>query len=265
MHKKINSLVKTGFKVALAYRFHFYITLITSPLQLIVYYFLWNAIFEHSGQEIISGFTFQGIVAYYAINMIVAFFTWSNVDEWMEYDVRRGDLLNFVLKPIRFIYIYFFSLLGTSSLSIVLEIIPFFLIAIFIFGVGLAPAFYLSMFAISIMLALILNFLISYLVGMTAFWFNRISGIRRVKRSMIVFLSGGMIPLTFFPETFQKIFSYLPFQYIRFVPINIYLGKYDYFMTIAFIGIQLAWIIGAYILSEIVWSRAFRKFAGAGA
>lgn len=265
MYKKIKSIIRIGFKDAVAYRFHFYVTLITSPLQLLIYYFLWNSIFNYSGQEVIRGFTFGGIIAYYAINMIVAFFTWSGIDEWLEYDVRHGNLINNLLKPFKFIYLYFFNMFGINSLAIILEMIPFFLIAIFFFGVKIAPLFYFITFLVSIVLALILSFLISYLVGMTAFWFKRISGIRRVKRALVVFLSGGMIPLTFFPIIFQKIFAFLPFQYIRFIPINIYLGSYTYFKVLTLIGVQIVWILILYLIAELIWYKAFRKFAGVGA
>ncbi|MBS3143781.1 ABC-2 family transporter protein [Candidatus Woesearchaeota archaeon] len=265
MYKKIKSIIRMGFKDAVAYRFHFYITLITSPLQLLIYYFLWKAIFSYSGQEIINGFTFELMISYYALNMIIAFFTWSGVEEWLEFDVRNGELVNMLLKPFKVAYFYFFQILGVNSLSIILEMAPFFLIAVFFFGLKIAPVFYFLTFVISIVLAMILNFLISYLVGMTAFWFNRIGGIRRVKRATVVFLSGGMIPLTFFPIAFQKIFNYLPFQYIRFVPINIYLGNYPYLKVLIMIGIQITWILILYAIAEFVWYKAFKKFAGAGA
>ena len=239
MYKKINSLVKLGFKEAIAYRFHFYVSLITSPLQLLIYYFLWKAIFSYSGQEIIKGFTLDGMIAYYALNMIVAFFTWSNVDEWMESAVREGELITVLLKPFKVIYMYFFHIFGVSLLSIILETIPLFLIGVIFFGVKIAPIFFIIMFFISMILALVLSFLISYLVGMTVFWFNRITGIRRVKRVVIIFLSGGMLPLTFFPEIFQKISLYLPFQYMRFIPINIYLESYTYIKTFMLIGTKV--------------------------
>ena len=265
MYKKLNSLVRTGFKEALAYRFHFYITLITSPLQLLIYYFLWKSIFSYSGQEIINGFTFESMIAYYALNMIVAFFTLSHVDEWLEYGVRNGELLNFLLKPFKIVYIYFFNEVGINLLVIILEIVPFFLIVMFLFGLQIAPLFYFIMFLISLVLAMILNFFVSYLVGMTAFWFKRIGGIRRVKRVIVTFLSGGMIPLTFFPVFFQKISSFLPFQYIRFIPINIYLENYTYFKTLFLMGIQVIWILFLFLITEIIWHKAFKKFAGAGA
>lgn len=264
MHKKIISLIKTGFKEAVAYRFHFYVSLLTSPLQLLIYYFLWKAIFSYSGQEIIRGFTLDGIIAYYALNMIVSFFTWSNIDDRIEGQVRGGHMVNDLLKPFKTIYIYFFNNLGVSLLSIILETIPLFLLGMIFFKLELAPLFYFAMFFASIVFALILNFLISYLVGMTAFWFNMISGIRKVKRVLIAFLSGGMIPLTFFPETFQKIFSYLPFQYMRFVPINVYLEKYAYTTVFVMTGIQVLWILGLYFIAEFFWKKAFKKFAGAG-
>jgi len=265
MYKKFLSLVRIGFKDAVAYRFHFYVTLITSPLQLLIYYFLWSSIFDYSGQEVIRGFTFGGIIAYYALNMIVAFFTWSHVDEWFEHAVRHGDLVNDLLRPFKLMYLFFFTLLGISSLAMIIEMVPFFLIAVFFFGLKIAPLFYFTTFIISMCLALLLNFFISYLVGMTAFWFKRISGLRRVRRALVVFLSGGMIPLTFFPIIFQKIFAYLPFQYVRFIPINIYLGTYPYIKTLSLIGIQIFWILILYFIAELIWYKAFRKFAGAGA
>jgi len=258
-------MIKIGFKDALAYRFHFYVNLIVSPLQLLIYYFLWKAIFNYSGQEVIQGFTFEGIIAYYALNMVVAFFTWTGIDDWIEQDIRYGNLINALLRPFGFIYQYFFNMLGINSLAIILQMVPFFLMAVIFFGVKIAPVFYFASFLISIILALILSFLMSYLVGMTAFWLNRIGGIRRVKRALVVFLSGGMIPLTFFPIAFQKIFSFLPFQYIRFIPINIYLGSYTYVKTLIFIGIQIIWIVILYLIAELVWNKAFKRFAGVGA
>ena len=264
MHKKISSLIRIGFKDALAYRFHFYVTMITSPLQLLIYYFLWNAIFTYSRMETINGFTLDTLISYYALNMIIGFFTWTNVDEWIERDVRSGELIGSLLKPFKLIYINFFNILGISSLAILIEIIPLFLIAVFFFELKIAPLFYFTAFLISIAFALVISFFISSIVGMTAFWLNNISGIRRVKRVLIVFLSGGMIPLTFFPEAFQEIFFYLPFQYLRFIPISIYLQKYDYLKIIALIGIQIIWILSLYFISEFIWKKAFRKFAGAG-
>ena len=49
---------KVGLKVGIKYRFHFIITLITVPLSLVIYYFLWQAIYTYTGQEIIRGFDF---------------------------------------------------------------------------------------------------------------------------------------------------------------------------------------------------------------
>ncbi|MFH1209841.1 MAG: ABC-2 family transporter protein [archaeon] len=262
--KKAYAITYAGFKIAIAYRFHFFVSLITSPLSLLIYYFLWKSIFEYSGQEVIQGFTFQTMIAYYALNMIVGFFVWTNVDESLEDDVVYGHLSVTLLKPFNFIFFYFFQLLGISSLSIVLEMIPFFLIAIFFFNLSIAPVFYFVMFFVSIVLALLINFFISYLVGLLAFWFNRISGIRRVKRVLIIFLSGGMIPLAFFPDFLQKIFEYLPFQYIRSVSIGIYLGQYNYLRTLELLLIQVLWIFILYCFVVFMWNRAFKKYAGAG-
>ena len=39
------------------------------------------------------------------------------------------------------------------------------------------------------------------------------------------FLTGVIVPFTFFPEWFQQVVAWLPFQAISYVPVTIYLGK----------------------------------------
>ncbi|MBU0461430.1 MAG: ABC-2 family transporter protein, partial [Nanoarchaeota archaeon] len=113
-------------------------------------------------------------------------------------------------------------------------------------------------------------FLLSYMVGISAFWINRISGLRRMKRGLILFLSGGMIPIAFFPQWFIGLSNYLPFQYIRYVPINIYLGQYSIsaagFNNIGIVlGAQIAWTLILLGITHLMWKAAIKKFSGAGA
>ena len=93
--------------------------------------------------------------------MIVSFFIWSDIDGKIEGQVRGGHMVNDLLKPFKTMYIYFFNNLGVSLLSIILETIPLFLLGMIFFKVEIAPLLYFVMFFVSIVLALIINFLIS--------------------------------------------------------------------------------------------------------
>ncbi len=258
------ALAKIGYKVGIKYRFNFIVSMITVPLSVLIYYFLWKSIFSYTGQEIIKGFTLEGMVQYYVLSMIVGFFVWADVDKWLSQDIRGGHVTGMLLQPMSLLCQYLVFEIGINSLGILIEMIPVFLMGFVFFGLKVAPLFNFAAFIVSVSLAFFLSFYISWLVGLSAFWLQEISGLRRVKRTLMVFLSGGMIPLTFFPEIFQNIFHYLPFEYIRYVPISIYQAKYSSSMVLAQLGIQVLWIFGLYLICRWVYSIAYKKFVGAG-
>lgn len=255
---------KIGFKVGIKYRFHFIIAMLTVPLSLIIYYFLWQAIYTYTGQDIIRGFTFPALVQYYVLSMIVGFFVWCDVDKWMSQDIRRGHIITMFIYPMRFLWQHLAFEIGINSLGILLEMIPVFVVGFVFFGLAVAPAFNFIAFLASVVLAFFLAFFVSFNVGLSAFWLKKIEGIRRVRRTLLVFLSGGMIPLTFFPQSLQYVSHFLPFEYIRYVPIQIYLGEFSRLGVLGQLGLQLVWIVLLYFLSKAVYQKAFKQFAGAG-
>ncbi|MBU4501249.1 MAG: ABC-2 family transporter protein [Nanoarchaeota archaeon] len=263
--RKYVGIIKSGFKVAIAYRFEFFVTLITAPISLIVFYFLWKSIFEYTGVGILQGFTFTEMVSYYLLNLVVGFFTWSRIERWMEEDIRYGHMIKDLLKPVNYFFQAFYFELGLSALGIVVQAIPFFIIGLVFFDLVMASWINIAFFVVSLLLAHILYFLISYIIGLTAFWFQRIEGLSRAKKPIIHFLSGGLIPLTFMPLMFQDISKFLPFQYIRFIPISFYLGKYELNSMFTLLAIQVIWVLLLYTLAHVMWNNAFKKFAGAGA
>lgn len=263
--KKYKAIMKTGFKVALAYRFDFFVTLATAPITLIVFYFLWKSIFTYSGEEVIQGFTFNAMISYYLINMIVAFFTWSKIERWMEQDIRYGHMIMELLRPVEYFFSVFSFEAGLTLLGVLTQAIPFFIIGVLFFNIITPSWVNVIFFVLSLLLANLLYFLISYLIGLLAFWFKRIEGLSRAKKPVIHFFSGGLIPLTFLPLALQKVSYYLPFQYIRFIPISFYLGRYELVEMFGLLAVQIVWVVLLFIIAKIAWNKAFKKFAGAGA
>lgn len=255
---------RIGFKVGIQYRFHFIISMATVPLSLVIYYFLWQSIYTYTGQEIIRGFTLPAMIQYYVLSMIVGFFVWCDTDKWMEQDIKRGHIITMFTYPMKFMWQHLAFEIGINSLGILLEMIPVFAIGFIFFGLSVAPAFYFTAFLASVVLAFFLAFFISFNVGLSAFWLQKIEGIRRVRRTLLLFLSGGMIPLSFFPVWTQYVSHFLPFEYIRYVPIKIYLAEYSVIGVLLQLGLQVVWIVLLYLLSQFVYKRAFKQFAGAG-
>lgn len=262
--KHYASCAYMGVKGAFVYRFNFVISIFTTPIALVVFYFLWKAIFEYTGQEAIRGFTFEAMISYYALNMLVGFVIWTYVDNDLEEHVINGTLTPILLRPLSYFWEVFADHMGTNFLSILIEIIPISVIAVVFFGLGAPTIVNGIIFAMLVVIAMFINFMLGYLTGLTAFWFKEIGGIRRVRRVIVSFLAGSFIPLSFFPEWVTKLSNFLPFQYIRYVPITVYLGNYSTAIALWLFFGALLWAIGLYILSRIFWKVAYKKFAGSG-
>src|SRR3989338_9437799 len=262
--KAYMGVVRIGFKDALAYRFHFVVNALTTPISLIIYFFLWNVIFEYTGAEVIRGFTLQGMISYYAINMIIGFIVWTYIDEEMEDRVINGTLTPMLLRPLNYFWSIFYAHIGMDLLSIMIELIPLTLISVILFGLSLPTLANGILFIISIAIAVMINFIIAYIVGLSAFWLGKIHGIRRMRNVTVSFFAGSFIPITFFPNWFQSVSNYLPFQYIRYVPITIYLGNHPLFESIKLVLLGLAWAVALYFIAEMAWKKAYTKFVGSG-
>ncbi len=260
---KISGILKTEFKMMTVYRFEMAITLIVGPLSILVFYFLWQAIYANTGVDIIRGFTFHQLVTYYIVSWFVGILSYTHIEDSLRHEVRHGRIIRDLVKPINYIWLHFFTTIGHRLYAVIIEVIPLFIIAFVFFAVKVNLS-YLPLFILSVLFAAILTYLISAIVGMSAFWLIHNRGIIKIKRILLYFISGAVLPLTFFPQWFQNLSFYMPFQYLTFVPINIWLAKYTIPQAFQFLGIQIGWILIFYLLCIFVWKSAIKKVTAVG-
>ena len=261
---KFSGLSRMGFKTGIVYRAHFFVSLIKIPLTLVVFFYLWRSIFMFSGEEIIQGYTFAEMFIYYVLSMLVGTLIYCDVDAWMNEGIKDGDVVGDFLRPVTYMKQLFCQYFGLRELTFLIEVFPIMVVSLFFLNVPLPSLLFGMLFILAVFLAILLNYFFTFCVGLTAFWLKEIQGIRRVKTAVMAFLEGALIPLTFFPLIFQSVFKYLPFQYLRFVPINIFLEKYALSEVVVLLSIQTVWILIFFFIAKTVFKLAFRKFAGAG-
>jgi ABC-2 type transport system permease protein len=78
------------------------------------------------------------------------------------------------------------------------------------------------------------------------------------------FLAGSMFPLAFLSSDIKNIFTILPFKYLFFTPIEIYLGKLNQQEIISSWLAILAWGIIFYFIFKVVYSTGLIKYEGTG-
>lgn len=80
-----------------------------------------------------------------------------------------------------------------------------------------------------------------------------------IESAVLSFLTGQLIPLTFFPETVQKVFNFMPFSSMTYAPVMIYLGKFQG-SELAFVLLrQVIWVILLYVTGSLIWKRVTKR------
>jgi len=254
------------FKEWAAYRSHMLATLFVGPVFFLVQLSIWNAVFDTQGT--IGGMDLAGMIAYYGIVTVINYAVFDFADWNFQMLIRTGKFLTFLLRPLSHRYFALSQKVGHRTLGFALEFIPVYLIFWLIFGIKLIPAS-VAWTALSLILSFLMVFLINYCVGMTAFWLTNTGGVRSIFLIMRDLCAGVFVPLTFFPEWVQHIMFYLPFQFMTYVPVRVFLGDYElagHTMTIPqIVGLQAIAVIAMWAISELIWRLGIKRFTGVGA
>ncbi|MCJ7504059.1 MAG: ABC-2 family transporter protein, partial [Acidobacteriia bacterium] len=100
---------------------------------------------------------------------------------------------------------------------------------------------------------------INFTVGTFAIRLKSILGLLRAKYFLLELFSGLLIPISFFPRIFQDVFSVLPFQYISYIPVLIYLRKISGGGIVKALALQVFWIFALLALGAALWRWSSRK------
>ncbi len=261
---KFIAFAKREFKTGIAYRFQFLSSIVISPLMLVLSYFIWQAVYNNQGETIILGYSFNDMITYYVLSMIVGHFIFNMVGNDIQEKILYGDLNQDLLKPFSVFSQFLSRTVADRAFAFIVEVIPVFIISFVIFKIKLASFMIFLLFLISIILSFFINFLINFLMGVTAFWLSRIDSLQWLFFIFIRFASGEFIPLDFLGNTLLIISRYLPFYYIRYGVIQIYIGKFNFQEIIIFFLVQLIWILVLYIFIRSLLKIALKKYGAQG-
>ncbi len=250
--------VRVGFVNTLAYRLRYYTGIVTYFIYVSVYYFIWKAIFAHG--EKIEGFDFSQILTYIAIGWIIRSFYFNNIDQDMAQQVMEGKLAMDLIKPVNTQAMYIAQALGESVFRLILLTVPTAVVLLVVYPLQRpASALHFTAFFASVVLSFFIVAGINFAVGTLAIRLKSILGLLRAKYFLLELFSGLLIPISFFPDFLQRVFQALPFQYISYVPVLLYLGKINGGGILAALGWQIFWVGALVALGSGMWRWSSRK------
>lgn len=258
--RKYFSLTRAGIIESLQFRLATVVMIFGNLLYLIVVYFLWKAIFASSGTDVVNGMTFSDTLIY--LVLATALFNFMEMYTVWEIgrNIQSGKIVLDLLKPMEYRRYLFWSYSGTFVTQFFFTFLPTFIVVAIVTHGAITFGFNLVFFAISVIMAVAINYSIDFLVGTICLYTESIWGINIMKQVIVLLLSGATIPIAFFPEPLKTIVYYLPFQSIYNAPLTLLLdGNSKPDTALITLGTQLIWCVVMLALSKLFWKISLRQ------
>lgn len=254
-------MLRVGFAEAMAYRSEFLVWFLSTNMP-IVMLFLWRRVAEDGA---FGRFGPAEFTAYFLVTLIVRLLTGSWVVWQMNYEVKQGTLAQRLLRPMHPYVAYAAENLAAMPLrAIVLS--PVVVATALIVGAdGFAhdSANWL-MFLPSVLLAWAINFSAMLCIGGLGLFVESSVGLFEFWLGAYFVLSGYIVPIELFPETWRAAVYFSPFPYLLSFPVEVALGLKTGDALWAGLLAQLGYVIGLLLLARFIFWRGMRRFMAFG-
>ena len=256
--------IRLAFLKFLAYRLRYYTGVVSYTIFVSGHYYLYTALFASrvadTGNATIGGLSLGEMITYVAISWIGRSFYFNNIARDLMHMITEGEIAMQLIKPFHVQTVMMFEAVGESGFRLLMFTLPIMVVVVPLFDIGRPPevALYFWTF-LSFCLALVIYSQVNFLLGCLAFYMKNIQGVLRAKMVSMDFLTGVVVPFTFFPDWFQRVVEWLPFQGISYIPVTIYLGKRPGEELYLAVLLQLAWAVALFAAGRLVWRFSVRR------
>jgi ABC-2 type transport system permease protein len=264
---KYLSVFRISFAQEFAYRINFLMWRVRNVMQLFLVFFIWSSIFSDPSRQLF-GYDREKILTYVFGILVIRAIVLSARAVDVAGEISRGDITNYLLKPINYFRYWFTRDISSKALNLgfaALEAVILFVIlrpVIFIQKDGLI----LILFILSLIIAVLTFFCLLFLVNLIAFWMPENGWAAQFLFIVIIteFLSGGVFPLDILPLGIQNVLYSLPFPYLLFFPLQVYLGKLSTAFVFKGIAISFIWVIILGFSLRKVWNSGIKQYQAVG-
>ena len=205
--EKYISVFNIGLQNTFVYRWNYFLRALFGLIPLAGTVFLWTAVFKERGGEL-HGYDYGSMIYYYLLIILVSNLVTPTEDEWqIAADIREGQINALLTKPMSYLTYRFSIFLSGRLVYTFVTLPPIALIFIYFREYIVLPADpMVYVFAtVSMLMAALIQFFITYSLAMMAFWILEISTIVFIVYSFEYFLGGQMFPIDIMPPAIYAV------------------------------------------------------------
>lgn len=258
--------IKNTFQSNMAYRMNVSLRVVTRIIFMFIQVTVWTALYKGASNTgtLIGSVSLREMVTYTILSTGITILLGNNTVFVINKKIESGELAMDLIKPLNFKGFIFCGVLGDNLFRLIFEFIPILILGIWVFGLNYASPLNTLLYIIAMCNGILINFLISYCMGLLCFWYFSVYHLGNLTFQLIRLFSGSFIPLWFFPGGFYWAAMLLPFRLIYYSPISIYLGKYSVAHSVSVILLQIFWIVILQVAEKLLWRKGVEKIVVQG-
>ncbi len=269
--KKYSSILRASIITALEYKANSIVGLFAIFSGLLIEYLIWSMIYSSNGPEssiqgLTSEWTFKRLIAYIFLSMIIGQLksSWVTSHE-MIMQIRQGFMNQYIVKPLSFFSYHLMNFIGTN----ILYYIPYTILIIgspyFFKDIVFTNFMQIPIFIFAIIISIYLSYSIYFFMVCFAFWFGEVRALLAAYNISMFVLAGQIIPLDFFPESYNQIINFTPIPYLIQFPVNIAMqSNFNFNEILTQFMIGLIWCFIMRLMSGILYKIGIRRYEAYG-
>ncbi len=226
-------------------------------MLVILYVFtqLWTATYNTTGSTSISGLTLPDTIWYLVMTETIML-SRIRCSVKIADEVREGSLAYTLGRPYSYLLYQFFHGLGDTLLRMAINFVAGSILVTIL--VGPMPATNLPAVLVTVILAIILDFCFSGMLGFLAFVTEDVSSFDLIYQKILFILGGMMIPLDFMPTWLKNISLALPFNLMVYAPARLFV-QFEWSSWFSIVAQQLIWIGLAALALNVIFRWGIRR------
>lgn len=263
-NKALVQVAKNTVAETVAYRVSFVLYRFRNVIQFLTAYYLWLAILPPG--KSFAGYDMSTMLTYIFGVSLVGSFVMSSRSQAIGEEINNGTLSVYLLRPMNYFTFWLARDAGDKLMNMAFGTIEVILLYL-VFRPPLflqTDPFYLVAFLLAVIIGMLNYFFISISLGLIGFWSNDIWAPRFIFYSLMIFFSGGIFPLDLLPKPIFLFFQALPFSYLLYFPVKVYLGQLSILNVFIGLLVGLLWILVLYRLVSYAWSLGLKAYTAYG-
>lgn len=251
-------VIRISFRAYQVFRADLLVRILSGLVAMALQVFVWRAIYASRSQ--LAGVSAAQAVAYVAIAQVIMRSVSVRSGFLLLRRFRSGELVKDLCLPVN-LQGYLLALdVGSSLGALLLVSTPLFIVglAVFRFMVPLSPVTWL-LFVVSWGLGIFVQAMLGFIFACLGMWTEYGWGVEKLKDALVLFFSGALLPLDFFPAGLERVAQVLPFQAAHYIPLSVYVGLIGPSEALPALFLQLGWCVALSIVSTIAWMAVRRR------